>query len=251
MRRPILSQLVSGVAIHAVLDQHAIRISSAKRAGAIVLLIANGKGGSGKSTLALNLAMAYRMQGKRVLVIDADIEQRTVGKWPRPPELAGPTILVLPTSQIVAKLAELISGYDIVLIDMAGRDDRAAGPVMSIADLLISPAKPSHQDLLELDRYIRLAEAKGVPHVVIFNEATRESSAELRQLVQEFSRFKPFLPVALQQLQGYRRAYSFGRSVLEYRPGHPARENFIRAFDRIDAVIMRSRATAGHWGARA
>lgn len=83
MRRPILSHLVSGTALHVVPGHRAVDIINARRkAGSIVAVIANGKGGSGKSTLTMNMAVGYGLRKLRVLVMDADIEQQTVSKWP-------------------------------------------------------------------------------------------------------------------------------------------------------------------------
>ncbi|KFC68182.1 putative ParA protein [Devosia sp. LC5] len=246
MRRPLLSGSLSDPSFSAVGATRATdTINVERRRGAIIAVVANGKGGCGKSTLVLNMAIGYGQRKQRVLIIDADIEQKTASKWPRPAGLAGPVVVASPTVEILDRLAAVIGHYDIVLIDLAGRDDRAAAPVLAVADILISPAKPSHQDLSELDRFIRVAKAKATPHLVVFNEATRETTGELSQLVQEFSQFKPFLPTAMQQLAGYRRAYAYGRSVLEYKQAHPAKENFCRVFRQIEAAISQARANAG------
>lgn len=246
MRRPRLSQVLSGSSISAVLGQRAAEIIKVRRkAGAFVVVVANGKGGCGKSTLVLNMAIGYGRIKKRVLIIDADIEQKTVSKWPRPARLAGPTVVEWQTVEILDRLASDIAQYDVVLIDLAGRDDRAAAPVLAVADILISPAKPSLQDLPELERFIRVAKAKNIPHLVVFNEATREMTGELAQLAEKFAHFRPYLPVAMQQLTGYRRAYGHGRSVLEYMGEHPAKENFSRVFKQIDAAISSARARSG------
>lgn len=246
MRRPILPRLSVGIALNVVPRHHAADIINARRkAGSIVAVIANGKGGTGKSTLALNMGIGYGLREQRVLLVDADTEQRTVSKWPRPAGPIGPAVVAWPTVDILDKLAAVIDQYDVVLIDMAGRDDRAAAPVLAIADMLISPAKPSHQDLSELDRFIKVALAQNTPHLVVFNEATREMTGELGQLVREFARFKPFLPTAMQQLTGYRRAYAYGRGVLEYKGAHPAKVNFGRVFGQIDTAIQNARAKSG------
>lgn len=246
MRRPSLSTL-SNISIAPKLGQRAAAdaIHAQRQKGSVIAVVANGKGGVGKSTLVLNLSIAFVGRKKRVLIIDADIEQKTACKWPRPAGLAGPVVVSWQTGEIVERLARVIEQYDVVLIDLAGRDDRAAAPVMAIADMLISPTKPSHQDLFELDRFIQVAKAKKIPHLVVFNEATREMTLELAQLVDEFARFKPFLPTAIQQLTAYRRAYAYGRSVLEYKGPHPAKQNFERVFTQIDAAIDRVRAKAG------
>lgn len=246
MRRPLLPQAFSRSSAAVPFGRPAAdKINAWRRKGTAVVVIANGKGGSGKSTLALNLSIGFCRRKKRVLLIDADTEQRTVGKWPRPAGLSGPTIVVWQTAAIVTNLAEVIENYDIVLIDFAGRDDRAAAAVLALADILISPAKPSHQDLSELGRFIQVARATNLPHLVVFNESTREMTSEMARLMSQFSQFKPYLPTAIQQLSGYRRAYAFGRGVLEFHGDHPAKANFVRVFRQLDAAINQARAKRG------
>ena len=85
MHRPLFHKVPSRPAA-ASLGQRAVdAINAQRRKETIVAVIANGKGGSGKTTLTTNVAVAYGWQCKRVLVIDADVEQQSVVKWPRPP----------------------------------------------------------------------------------------------------------------------------------------------------------------------
>jgi chromosome partitioning protein len=243
MRRPILNSFVAQASAVPPLNPKAAAIINAHRAaGVIVGVVANGKGGCGKSTVLMNTAIGYGWEGKKVLIIDADLEQLTAGKWPRPEGSENPTIITRPTAEIIGTLARFIEGYDIVLIDLPGRDDLAIASVLEVADILISPSKPSHQDLSELDRFIRVAKARGVPHVVVFNEATRELTGELARLREEFSRFAPFLPVAIQQLSAYRRVYAHGRGVLDISGAHPAKQNFERVFEKLAQVIAEAHA---------
>lgn len=122
-------------------------INRARLDGTAVVLVASGKGGCGKTTLLLNTAVGYAWMGQRVLVVDADIEQRTSRKWPRPANLNNPTVVECAPRDILETLSGKITGYNVVLIDLPGRDVLATGAVMEVVDLLVSPSKPTHQDI--------------------------------------------------------------------------------------------------------
>lgn len=244
MRRDVLHNFRHAPLTIPALNQRAVElINQCRVAGVIIAIGANGKGGCGKSTLLLNAAIGYGKMGKRVLVIDADTEQKTASKWPRP-ERGGnnPTVISCDTVDIIVELAKVVGDFEVVLVDLAGRDDRAIAPVLSIADILISPSKPSHLDMPELERFISVAKARNVPHIVIFNEATRETTAEHERLQVEFAQFAPYLPIAMQQLSAYRRVYAHGRGVLEIVGSEPAKENFARVFAKMAQVIAKAHA---------
>lgn len=222
-------------------DRAIERINRYRRAGTVVALVGNGKGGSGKSTTVMNLAVGYGRELKSVLLLDADIEQGTLKKWPRPPQCRYPVIVSCSPADIVKELAARIADFDVVLVDLPGRDVRSVSSAMDVADILICPAKPSHSDLAELGRLIGPANARGLPHLVVFNESTRERTRELDQLRDEFSRFGPFLPVAIQQLADYRRLYAFGRAALEIVGDRPVKSNFRNVFQGVNRAV-----TAAH-----
>lgn len=244
MRRVLLHNFHHAPPNMPALNQSAVDVINRRRAaGVIVAVAANGKGGCGKSTFLLNAAIGYAKMGKRVLVVDADTEQKTASKWPRS-EWGGknPTVISSDTVGIIGELAKLVGAFDVVLIDIAGRDDRAIAPVLDIADILISPSKPSPFDLPELDRFISVAKARNVPHIVIFNEATREMTVEHERLQEAYAQFAPYLPIAVQQLSAYRRVYAHGRGVLEILGPEPAKENFARVFAMAVQVIAEAHA---------
>lgn len=208
--------------------------------GALIILVHNAKGGPGKTTCVLNIAVGYRLKGKRVLVVDADVGQQTARKWPRPANVKYPAVVVCDPRALIERLANWIDDYDVILIDMPGRDELSLGAILQVADILIAPAKPSRQDLPELENGIVMADAHGVPHVVLFNEATRAWTAELEGFREEFGQFEPFLPIAMKSLIGYRHAYANGAGVLEYRRAEEAKLNFDRVFQAVSGVIEKA-----------
>lgn len=251
MRRPNLASFSTEAATSPPsLHGAAIAMINRRRlAGVLVVLVHNAKGGPGKTTCVLNLAVGYKLKGKKVLVVDADMRQRTAGKWPRPAFVTNPAVHICDPRDLIEKLAGWVNDYDVILIDMPGRDELSLGSILQVADILIAPSKPSRQDLPELEQGIPMADAHGVPHIVVFNEATREWTGELEGFSEEFSQFGPFLPVAMKSLVGYRRAYAHGAGVLEYRCAEEAKENFDRVFRALSGLIEKSHSAWVEQGA--
>lgn len=215
-------------------------INDRRRGGLRIVLFGNGKGGCGKSTLCMNVAIGYKERRKRVLIIDGDIEQRTITKWPRPTGVENPSIVECDPASILSTVLDNVDDFDVILIDLPGRDVVLLAELLEVVDLLISPTKPAHPDLLELGRCIDVAHAKGIPHVVVMNEATRETSDEIAELQETFAKYGPFLPTAIQQLAHYRRVYAFGAGVLELKRDLPAKLNFWKVFLQIRKLVDRA-----------
>lgn len=239
MRRPDVSGFVQQPPLVLSLDSDKIAwIKRCRATGKLILPVGTTKGGAGKSTLTLNLAVAFGMRARRVLAIDCDTEQKTSANWPRSPELDNPRVISCEPRHLIDLLADHVDDFDVVLIDMPGRDERGMSAILSVSDILIAPLSPSPMDLPELGNYARIADALGVPHIAIFNQATREWTAELDLLAQRYAEHGPFLPVAIRHLQTYRRVYSVGRGVAEISGAEMAKANFGRVFDALLPVIQ-------------
>lgn len=115
-----------------------------------VITITNLKGGSAKTTSTAYLAHAYALQGKSVLVIDAD-PQGSALRWSEAGEWDIPT-LALPVKNLHTRLGGIVSpSTDIVLIDTPPLDEQA-GIVYSAlraADTIIVTMAPT---MLEFER---------------------------------------------------------------------------------------------------
>lgn len=117
-----------------------------------VVTIFKRKGGVGSSTLALNLAAELRSRGRRVRLLDADL-QHSAAVWADMAEPGGLlTGLVLPVDaprplefrRLVEREAE---ESDVVVIDAAPGFDATAVLASSLAELVLIPCGPSPLDL--------------------------------------------------------------------------------------------------------
>lgn len=114
-----------------------------------VILLGSQKGGCGKSTLAVNVAGWLIDNEKDVILVDAD-PQGSSARWAQDRQENG-NLKNIPHVQasgnINQTLKDLSAKYDYVVVDTAGRDSRELRTGMVVADVLISPSRPSQYDL--------------------------------------------------------------------------------------------------------
>ncbi len=168
-----------------------------------VITITSGKGGVGKTTLAANLGVALAMQGRRVVVMDADVGLRNLDVMlglenrivydlvdvieercrlrqalVRHKQLS--ELFLLPAAQTRDKSAvqpsdtvricdELRGQYDYILIDSPAGIEQGFRYAMAPADELLIVTNPEVPAVRDADRVIGLLEAeeKGPVHLII------------------------------------------------------------------------------------
>lgn len=114
-----------------------------------IYLFGSQKGGCGKSTLAVNVAGWLLKEGCDVILVDAD-PQGSAGRWAQDRqehEALKNIPHVQASGNINQTLKDLATKYDHVVVDTAGRDSRELRTGMIVADVLISPSRPSQYDL--------------------------------------------------------------------------------------------------------
>lgn len=105
------------------------------------------KGGAGKTTLCTNLAVVASQAGKKVLVLDLDPQESAVRWWQRR-DTEEPSLVQIKPDEAgdAIELAES-QGYDLVLVDTAGRESLQHNEAVMKSNFCIIPCQPSIADI--------------------------------------------------------------------------------------------------------
>ena len=127
----------------------------------MIIVIGGIKGGSGKSTLATNLTVIRALEGKRVLLVDAD-EQRSASDWAEHRENLGITTpwttVQLLGATVRSQLVKMAKDYDDVIVDTGGRDTTSQRSALTVADLFLAPFQPRSLDVWTAGKVVSLVE---------------------------------------------------------------------------------------------
>ena len=170
-----------------------------------IISISSTKGGTGKTTLAAGLASYYFRKGVDICVLDVDpnenlsrwIEGNPNGHLINLQRVPNPEDLVDLTLSCAEK-------HEITIIDCAGFHSQSTLYAASVSDLVLIPARPSEDDVLEAIKtrqIIRTAAKMGkreVRHLVVLNAVQRGTLA-LRHARARLAAFD--MPVAVCDLR--------------------------------------------------
>ena len=112
------------------------------------ILFTSQKGGVGKSTLARSTAVALACAGRKVLLADFDVEQRTCLRWQAQRQARGlePTIAVAKFSK-ETKLERVSHQYDEVIVDTRGQHEALSLDLAIASDVIFLPSSFSLDDI--------------------------------------------------------------------------------------------------------
>lgn len=192
----------------------------------MILLIGSQKGGVGKSTVAVNLAAEYARQGRDVCLVDADA-QRSAARWHADREEQGhqPALAcVEKLGSIHQTLIDLSGRYDVVIVDVAGKDSREMRTGMTAADTLVVVVRPSQLDLDTLGHMSEVIEqamdfnpdldVRGLIAQAPSNPAITERT-DAKDYLADYPRIKP-LETVLYERKAYRDVVGEGLGVVEW-----------------------------------
>jgi chromosome partitioning protein len=136
------------------------------------LVVASGKGGSGKTTLAAHLAVA----AGTAWIIDTD-KQATLAHWHQRRQADLPERLEVAFSQLGKGLDTLAAkGASYCFVDTAPAITEQTAAVLSVADLVVVPVRPSPADLWAVGGTVELVRRAGKPFLFVLCQAKSQAS---------------------------------------------------------------------------
>ncbi|MDT0681877.1 ParA family partition ATPase [Roseicyclus sp. F158] len=138
------------------------------------ITLAQQKGGSGKTTLAANLACAYRLEGRRVALLDTD-PQGSLGRWfMTRRDALGEADMEFSTASawgVSYEVEKLRRENDVVIVDTPPKVDADLRPALREADLVLVPVSASHLDLWATESVLELAKRERRTTLLVLNRA--------------------------------------------------------------------------------
>jgi chromosome partitioning protein len=132
------------------------------------LALVSTKGGTGKTTSAVSLAMVLHRLG-RTLAVDCD-PQGSLMSWSESATDEGEslpfTVVSMPTRDVHARLADLGTGYEHVVVDTPPGDLGIIRSAILAASIVLVPVSPTGLDLNRIRPTFEVLAEIGVSHPV-------------------------------------------------------------------------------------
>ena len=183
-----------------------------------VIVLASQKGGSGKTTLSGHLGVQAELAGDGpVALIDTD-PQGSLAKWWNVRAKPVPAFVQSVFSNLLYDIENVrAQGFNIVIIDTPPAVTRAIAEVVSFADLVILPARPSPHDLRAVGATVDIVEARRKQMIFVLNAAAPRAKITSEAAV-ALSQHGTVAPVTLYHRIDYAASMIDGRTVMETDP---------------------------------
>lgn len=192
----------------------------------MIIVIGGIKGGSGKSTLATNLTVIRALEGKRVLMVDAD-EQRSASDWAEHRENLGITTpwttVQLLGATVRSQLLKMAKDYDDVIVDTGGRDTTSQRSALTVADLFLAPFQPRSLDVWTAGKVVSLVEEiravnPKLKAYAVINRADAQGvdNQDAADILKESDGIT-YLPASIGQRKAFANAAAEGLGIIELK----------------------------------
>jgi chromosome partitioning protein len=209
-----------------------------------VIVFSSQKGGSGKTTLCGQLAVQAELSGGGpVAVIDTD-PQGSLSDWWNARVAEKPLFMKASVDYLHEDLSLLErQGVRYVFIDTPPAVTEMIKNIVTCADLVVIPTRPSPHDLRAVGRTIDIVEGRGKPLVFAINDA-KEKALITGETVIALSQHGTVAPTIMMHRNDYLTSMIHGASVVETRPDSRAaaeiRELWSYIDGRLDELAPRS-----------
>jgi chromosome partitioning protein len=208
------------------------------------IVLASQKGGSGKTTLAAHLAVALERDGRGpAVLIDTD-PQGSLSRWWNKREAPTPAFADANVHQLAAKLAALrADGFAWCIVDTPPADSEQNAKVITEADLVLIPTRPSPHDLDALGATLDLCQASGRRHVFVVNAAKSNASITI-QTVTALSEHGQVAPAVVADRVLCASSMIDGRTVFEVDPSGKSAQEMSALWKFVDSLFAERRSIA-------
>jgi chromosome partitioning protein len=188
---------------------------SSQKARMNVIVLASQKGGAGKTTLAAHLAVVAEAAGDGpAVLIDTD-PQGSLSAWWNVRKAETPKLAPITIAELPEKLQLLQgAGYNVVVIDTPPAITEAISAVVSSADLVLIPTRPSPHDLRAVGSTVALVQAAGKPFVFAVTQAKPNTRLTV-QAMAALSEHGKVAPAIIHDRVDYAGSMIDGRTVQE------------------------------------
>ena len=212
------------------------------------ILFTSQKGGVGKSTLARSTAIALAYAGRKVLLADFDVDQRTCMRWQaqRVARALAPTIDVAAFSK-EKKLGRVEFEYQDIVIDTRGQHDETSLDLAVSSDVIFLPSSYSLDDVSPTLRVVESLRNASIPServaVVFCRTGGSKRQEQQARSILEMNRIA-VIDAVLPQKDGFISLYATGRTGRE--AGQPKLRSVALAMDEalLSFIDAASRAAA-------
>jgi chromosome partitioning protein len=183
-----------------------------------VIVCASQKGGSGKTTLSGHLAVeATRAGAGEIALIDTD-PQGSLAAWWNARQAPTPHFVRAGMAELEEALIGLHqAGIKIAVIDTPPAITQSISKVVSHADLVVVPTRPSPHDLRAVGATVDIAERHGKPVIFVINAATPRARITGESAV-ALSQHGTVAPVTIHHRVDFAASMIDGRTVGEVVP---------------------------------
>jgi chromosome partitioning protein len=213
-----------------------------------VIACAGQKGGVGKSAICQAIAVEAARAGRRVVLLDEDVAQRTSFEWARARrhngfEPAVEVVVVDPDRHPDFGVAAAGGGADLVLVDAPGWSDETTLRLAALSDLTVLPTGASVADLRPTIRLLHELVAAGVGAERIVVPLYRVASATEIKFARGYLAEAGFAAVeaVVRDMATYRTLQNQGRAASEAE-GKLGQEARALVAEVLDALARRTRA---------